>query len=289
MDRTERIARLLIIPVVMLIGYLLVSDGRVPTGTEVAGEAPGREGGTTTSSGSVDSTTTSPGSIEGDGSTATSGGSPQAEDAADEARLAADEARLAADEEEPSRLDLAEASTTAPPQEPRGVYRNGKLVLRGSVPGAEVAEAFAARAATVLGADNVTVEMTLDQRVVGETLTIDVDQEFRFPSGGIVFDVEYEALLNLGVAALQLLPEATLVVTGHTDDVGEEGTNVALSQARAQVVVDWMVDRGISPERVVARGAGETEPIADNAAPGGREANRRVEAVLEGVKAEAPR
>jgi len=266
-ERTDRVVGISIITIGMLMGYLLVNDGQEPPRTEVAGEALSRG-----------DTTTSTSAIERDERRTTPRASTEAEDdAPDDVRATS------------GGLDLAEASPTAPPQEPVGVYRNGKLVLRGSVPSAVMAEAYAARAATVLGADNVTVEMTLDARVMADTLTVDVDQEFRFPSGGIVFDAEYEALLNLGVAALQLLPEATLIITGHTDDVGDEGTNLALSQARAQVVVDWMVDRGISPERVVARAAGETEPIADNTTPGGREANRRVEAVLEGIKAEAPR
>ena len=97
------------------------------------------------------------------------------------------------------------------------------------------------------------------------------------------FDPQLQPLLDLGAAALRLLPETTLVVTGHTDDVGDEGTNLALSQARAQVVVDVLTEGGIAPERLEARGAGESQPIADNATPEGRDANRRIEAVLEGL------
>src|ERR687895_1334409 len=99
--------------------------------------------------------------------------------------------------------------------------------------------------------------MTLDRRVAGTTLRIDVEESFRFPEGAVTFDPEYEALLNLGAAALQLLPESTLVVTGHTDSRGSEATNLALSTARAQVVVDFMVSRGLPANRVVAVGAGE--------------------------------
>lgn len=186
-------------------------------------------------------------------------------------------------EDDQSVPDLSAADPTMAPIEPYGVYRDGKVVLMGSVPDAELAAEYAGRAASVLGEENVTVEMTIDPRVQADTMTIDIDERFRFPSGRLDFAPEFEALLNLGSAALQLLPETTLVVTGHTDDVGTEATNLALSQARAQVVVDFMVAQGIPPERVVARGAGESEPVADNATPEGREANRRIEAVLEGV------
>jgi outer membrane protein OmpA-like peptidoglycan-associated protein len=158
------------------------------------------------------------------------------------------------------------------------------VTLTGSVPDEELADAFREKVASVIGADNVTVQMTVDPRVSGETLTVDVAEQFRFPSGSAEFDPQFEALLNLGVAALQLIPESTLVVTGHTDDVGTDEVNQALSLARAQIVVDFMVRGGIPAERVVARGAGETEPIADNATPEGRQANRRIEATLEGIR-----
>ena len=180
-------------------------------------------------------------------------------------------------------LELPPADQAAPPMEPLGVYRDGKLTLGGSVPDPELAAAYLRRAGGVIGMENVTMQMTLDPRVSGQTLRIDVDERFQFPTGSTAFDPEFEALLGLGVAALQLLPESTLVVTGHTDDVGSDEVNQALSQARAQIVVDFMVRGGIPPERVVARGAGESEPIADNATPEGRQANRRIEATLEGV------
>ena len=276
MDRADRIAALLIVPMLLLIGYLLYSEDRKTEGAstpQVLGASTERGEGS-----------------EGAGDTGTTtGASPDSTQGTDDAGATdpvTTSTTVPSDGPEVATSSLPAADAAAPPQEPRGVYRDGKVVITGSVPQAELADAYAKRAASVLGGDNVTVQMTLDPRVSGESLVIDVDQEFRFPAGEVTFDPEFEALLDLGAAALQLLPETTLVVTGHTDDVGTEGTNLALSQARAQVVVDWMVERGIAPERVVARGAGETAPIADNSTPEGRERNRRIEAVLEGV---APR
>ncbi|CAN5191976.1 hypothetical protein BH20ACT3_BH20ACT3_12960 [soil metagenome] len=178
-------------------------------------------------------------------------------------------------------LPLADPATEPAP--PHGVYRDGVVVLTGSVPDEAAAAGYAAKLRSALGDENVVVQLSVDPRVTAETMPIEVDQAFRFPSTGTAFDPELQPLLDLGAAALRLLPETTLVVTGHSDDVGDEETNLALSQARAQVVVSWMMERGIPAERLEARGAGESQPIADNATPEGRDANRRVEAVLEGL------
>lgn len=157
------------------------------------------------------------------------------------------------------------------------------MTLQGSVPSADLAEAYRQRVAGVIGEENVVVEMTLDPRVSGETLDIDVDEQFQFPEGSISYDEEFNSLLTLGAFALELLPETILVVAGHTDSQGDEATNQALSVARANLVRDFMVRGGVPSERIIARGAGEGEPIADNATPAGRQANRRIEARLEGV------
>ncbi len=69
-------------------------------------------------------------------------------------------------------------------------------------------------------------------------------------------------------------------VEGHTDDVGTEGFNQTLSDARARAVVDWLVGHGVAPERLVGQGFGELFPVDTNRTPEGRELNRRVEFVL---------
>lgn len=293
MSKIDRIAALLVIPVLALVGLLLVTatrdDDRTATvlgeGTERSTDddpGPQDDPGADDSSGGAD-----------DGSTPDQTSPTTAEVAPATTTTTAAADRPAVDDRDPQGAEggatseaaqaLAPADPAASPVEPFGVYKDGRLVLRGSVPDADVAAGFVAKAGSVIGPDNVEAELTLDPRVAGTTMAIEVDEQFRFPAGAVTFDPEFESLLNLGIAALQLLPEATLVVTGHTDDVGSEGTNLALSVARAQVVVDFMVERGIDPGRIVARGAGESEPIADNATPEGRDINRRIEAVLEGV------
>jgi outer membrane protein OmpA-like peptidoglycan-associated protein len=66
-------------------------------------------------------------------------------------------------------------------------------------------------------------------------------------------------------------------IEGHTDDVGDDARNLALSQRRADSVMRFLVDHGIGAERLEAHGYGEARPIADNHRAAGRALNRRVE------------
>lgn len=79
------------------------------------------------------------------------------------------------------------------------------------------------------------------------------------------------------VEILKAHPEVNGEIQGHTDSVGPETLNLNLSQARAETVRDYLVSKGISAERVTARGFGEIKPIATNDTVNGRATNRRVE------------
>ncbi len=72
-----------------------------------------------------------------------------------------------------------------------------------------------------------------------------------------------------------------LQLEGHTDSVGTQLYNLDLSQRRADAVRDMLIaDFGISPGRITAQGFGEQLPVADNETEAGREANRRVVAIV---------
>jgi OOP family OmpA-OmpF porin len=66
-------------------------------------------------------------------------------------------------------------------------------------------------------------------------------------------------------------------IEGNTDALGDRAANQALSERRAQAVVFYLVTRGVSPQRVVARGNGPAVPVAPNTTPEGRAANRRTD------------
>lgn len=76
-------------------------------------------------------------------------------------------------------------------------------------------------------------------------------------------------------------PEFTVVLVGHTDSVGNLASNIALSKKRAQSVRRRMLETyGAPQDRLLAEGNGYLAPRATNLTPQGREANRRVEAIL---------
>jgi len=72
-------------------------------------------------------------------------------------------------------------------------------------------------------------------------------------------------------------PDTRIAITGHTDDVGPAEFNQALSEQRANAVADFLVERGVDRDRLVIAGAGDTQPVGDNATAWGRERNRRIE------------
>lgn len=81
------------------------------------------------------------------------------------------------------------------------------------------------------------------------------------------------------VEMLKLAPDLNLQVAGHTDSRGAAGANQRLSEARADSVVKMLIASGVPPERLTAKGYGESKPVADNATAAGRAENRRVELV----------
>ena len=72
-------------------------------------------------------------------------------------------------------------------------------------------------------------------------------------------------------------PTAQIEVRGYTDASGNEKQNIRLSQKRAEKVSKALQIRGISPEKISAKGFGSQKPIASNNTPEGRKQNRRVE------------
>jgi OOP family OmpA-OmpF porin len=76
---------------------------------------------------------------------------------------------------------------------------------------------------------------------------------------------------------LQDCGDLRLEVQGHTDSQGREEMNLALSQARAESVLNELRARRVLTRSFIAKGYGETQPIADNGTEDGREANRRIE------------
>jgi OOP family OmpA-OmpF porin len=86
---------------------------------------------------------------------------------------------------------------------------------------------------------------------------------------------ESDAVLAYGVATLKKNPNLIIEVDGHTDSVGSEKYNMVLSQHRAESVMKYLLDHGVT-NTLTAKGYGKTRPIADNSTEEGRAENRRV-------------
>ncbi len=100
----------------------------------------------------------------------------------------------------------------------------------------------------------------------------------------IFFDVNKASLRKESVSELERLvtimnenPNIKVEVSGHTDSDGNDELNLKLSQARAKAVVDYVITKGVKSERVIAKGYGETQPIAPNDSPENKQKNRRTE------------
>jgi len=91
---------------------------------------------------------------------------------------------------------------------------------------------------------------------------------------------ESEVELMEVVRLLRAHPKWKVEVQGHTDSIGTAAHNQQLSQRRAEAVRHFLISRGISPERIQARGYGSSRPIASNATDEGRALNRRTEIVF---------
>ena len=110
-----------------------------------------------------------------------------------------------------------------------------------------------------------------------------------FAPGEAVITADSAGVLGDLVAVLRDCDRIVAEVGGHTDSQGREEMNAALSQERADAVRLALIERGVSPGQLVARGYGEAEPIADNGTEAGREANRRIAFTLAGGRSAAER
>lgn len=93
------------------------------------------------------------------------------------------------------------------------------------------------------------------------------------------YDLKPESEVELNRLASWLSANAALRIelSGHTDSDGDQAANLLLSQRRAEAVKNYLVTKGITSERLLAKGLGETAPVADNATADGRAMNRRIE------------
>jgi outer membrane protein OmpA-like peptidoglycan-associated protein len=98
---------------------------------------------------------------------------------------------------------------------------------------------------------------------------------FEFNKAALTIDSEI--ILWRAYNAMVGNPNVQIVITGHTDNVGNQEFNQGLSLERAQAVRNWLVDKGIASNRMRTVGRGLNEPVSSNDTAMGRAENRRIE------------
>ena len=125
------------------------------------------------------------------------------------------------------------------------------------------------------------------QRQIEELRARPTDRGLVLTLGDVLFasgraDMKPGAIANLDKLAgfLSKYPDRTAVIEGHTDSIGSEDFNLALSQRRADSVRSYLAGHGIGSERLAALGKGTSDPVASNDTATGRQQNRRVEVII---------
>ena len=98
-----------------------------------------------------------------------------------------------------------------------------------------------------------------------------------FETNKFQLDPKSQAELDKIVQLLNDNPTLKIEISGYTDNVGKPSDNLSLSNNRAKSVVTYLIGKGIAAQRVVAKGYGETKPVADNTTEDGKAKNRRTE------------
>lgn len=98
-----------------------------------------------------------------------------------------------------------------------------------------------------------------------------------FDTGKATLKPESSKELNELTEYMLLKKGLKIEIAGHTDNVGNKDANQKLSEDRANAVKAYLVKKGVEPARVVAKGYGDTQPVADNNTDAGKQKNRRTE------------
>lgn len=98
-----------------------------------------------------------------------------------------------------------------------------------------------------------------------------------FESDSALLGATSQKVLSDLANQLQIYPQVRVAVMAHTDSSGNARKNLELSKQRALSVSNYLVKRGVDRSRIRPQAFGESQPIADNSSPGGRQLNRRIE------------
>lgn len=118
----------------------------------------------------------------------------------------------------------------------------------------------------------------------GDNIVLNMPGNVTFKTGSADLNPGFLNVLDSVALVAKKYDKELVSVEGHTDNVGKSDYNQKLSEQRASSVATYLSSRGVPPNRLVAIGDGETQPIASNDTDAGRQQNRRVEIHLEPLK-----
>lgn len=121
------------------------------------------------------------------------------------------------------------------------------------------------------------VDSTICQQLFSELLS---KERIRFESGRADLSPDSVGLLDRLIATILRCPSTNIEIAGHTDADGDSAANDILSQRRAQSVLGYLTQAGLSPERLTAVGYGSAQPLASNDTGEGKAQNRRIDFVV---------
>ncbi|ERL55788.1 OmpA/MotB domain protein [Psychrobacter aquaticus CMS 56] len=125
--------------------------------------------------------------------------------------------------------------------------------------------------------ENQLVVVEGEQRLIDDTLG---NRIVEFESGSANLTPMGLGILDDMAAVLRRISDKPVLITGHTDNVGNPTANLALSNERAEAVKQYLIGRNIDAARLSTTGKGDSDPIASNDNEEGRTRNRRIEFTL---------
>ena len=114
---------------------------------------------------------------------------------------------------------------------------------------------------------------------VGSKITL---KNVFFDTGKSTLRAESNGELDRVVKLLKDVPNLKIEISGHTDNTGSASLNETLSQQRAESVVMYLKNKGITPNRLTAKGYGSSKPVSSNSTEDGKQQNRRTEFEIKG-------
>jgi outer membrane protein OmpA-like peptidoglycan-associated protein len=189
-------------------------------------------------------------------------------------------------------ISTAPAGTDPPPTLPDGswppitaTFDVNEVTLTGWVP----SRAASDRLQTIAAANSKTKAPVKNNTKIDPRTPVDVGVRVveltsaRFRTGGVDIDAQQAADLDRVVNVMKSLPNVTVLVIGHADRRGTSDQNFALSLARAQTVVGYLVAHRIDGMRLASKAVGADEPLTQETSQAAYALNRRTEFVFYGL------